>query len=126
MRWGRGSCLFADEVALPLHRLLLSARLSSTGLHSLPPLMSASLLKGRPVFDHDAAVHGGTVVMAGSIGAFATHGVVVMGASRAPTPRLLGEGRPEPSCPLVVMWNSLMESSIMAHHGDGDPCGLRS
>jgi hypothetical protein len=32
----------------------------------------------------------------------------------------LGEGRPEPPSPLDVVWNSSMESSIMAHRGDGD------
>jgi hypothetical protein len=54
-------------------------------------------------------------------GASDCHGGVVTGAAKAPTPRLLGEGWPEPSPLLEAMWNSLVESSIMAHRGDSDP-----
>jgi hypothetical protein len=47
--------------------------------------------------------------------------MVVTGAGIAPTPSLLGEGRLE-SPPLdEIVWNSSMESSIMAHHGCGGP-----
>jgi hypothetical protein len=49
------------------------------------------------------------------------HGVIVMGVGKAPTPSLLGEGRPHHPPPLQAMWNSLVESSIMAHCGDGGP-----
>jgi hypothetical protein len=52
---------------------------------------------------------------------FCIHGVVVMGAGRAPMPRFLGEGRSGPPSPLDVVWNSSVESSIMAHCKDGDP-----
>jgi hypothetical protein len=45
----------------------------------------------------------------------------MMGAGIAPAVSFLGEGRPEPPPPLEAMWNSLMESSIMAHHGDDGP-----
>jgi hypothetical protein len=47
--------------------------------------------------------------------------VVVTGAGEAPTPSLLGEGRLETSPPLEVVWNSSVESSIMAHRWDGGP-----
>jgi hypothetical protein len=36
-------------------------------------------------------------------------------------PRFLGEGRSGPPSPLDVVWNSSVESSIMAHCKDGDP-----
>jgi hypothetical protein len=52
-------------------------------------------------------------------GAFSIHGVVVMGAGGVPVPRLLGEGRLKLPSLLDAMRNSLMESSIMAHHGGG-------
>jgi hypothetical protein len=48
------------------------------------------------------------------------HNRVVTGADGAPTPSLLGEGRPKPPPPLEAMWNSSVESSIMVHHRDGD------
>jgi hypothetical protein len=54
-------------------------------------------------------------------GAFSIHGVAVTGAGRVPVPHLLGEGRPKPPSLLDAMRNSLTESSIMAHHGDGVP-----
>jgi hypothetical protein len=76
---------------------------------------------GRPVSGRGAAVHGGTVIMASVVGAFSIHGVVVTGAGRAPASCLLGEGRLDPPSPHDVVWNSSVESSIMAHHGDGDP-----
>jgi hypothetical protein len=36
-------------------------------------------------------------------------------------PHFLGEERLEPPSPLDVVWNSSVESSIMARRGDGDP-----
>jgi hypothetical protein len=36
-------------------------------------------------------------------------------------PSLLGEGRPEHPLLLDAVWNSSVESSIMARHGDGGP-----
>jgi hypothetical protein len=36
-------------------------------------------------------------------------------------PCLLEDGRPEPPSPRDVVWNSSMESSIMARCRDGDP-----
>jgi hypothetical protein len=48
---------------------------------------------------------------------FFSHGVVATGVSRAPVPRLLGEGRPRPPSPLDAVRNSSVESSIMAHCG---------
>jgi hypothetical protein len=45
----------------------------------------------------------------------------VTGAGRAPRSCLLGEGRSEPPSPLEAVWNSLVESSIMAHYGDSGP-----
>jgi hypothetical protein len=36
-------------------------------------------------------------------------------------PRLLGEGRTEPASPLDAMWNSSVESSMMACHVDDVP-----
>jgi hypothetical protein len=49
------------------------------------------------------------------------HSGVVTGAGGAPAPSLLGEGKSEPPPPLEALWNSLVESSIMAHRGDGGP-----
>jgi hypothetical protein len=68
-----------------------------------------------------ATVYGGTVIVARATGGFSIHGVIVTGVDRAPTPHLLGKGRPEPPSPLDVMWNSSMESSVIAHHEDGVP-----
>jgi hypothetical protein len=78
-------------------------------------------LKGRSVFDCGATIHGGIVIMAWVVGAFSINGVVMTGADRAPVLWLLGTGRPEPPSLLDSLWNSSMESSIMAHHRDGDP-----
>jgi hypothetical protein len=50
-----------------------------------------------------------------------SHAMLVMGASRAPTSCLLGEGRLETPSPSEAVWNSSVESSIMAHSGDGGP-----
>jgi hypothetical protein len=58
--------------------------------------------------------------MAWAARAFFIHGVVLTGAGRAPTPCLLGEGKPKPLSLLDAISNSFMESSIMAHHRDGD------
>jgi hypothetical protein len=52
-------------------------------------------------------------------GASTCHSGVVTRAGEAPAPSLLGEGRPEPPPPLEAVWNSSVESSIMARHGDG-------
>jgi hypothetical protein len=49
-----------------------------------------------------------------------------MEAGRATTLSLLGEGRPEPLSPLEAMWNSLVESSIVAHNGVGGPLRLEA
>jgi hypothetical protein len=49
------------------------------------------------------------------------HGGVVTGAGGAPALSLLREGRLEPPTSLEAVWNSSVESSIMAHHGDGGP-----
>jgi hypothetical protein len=49
------------------------------------------------------------------------HSGVVTGAGRVTALSHLGEGRPEPPPLLEVMWNSLVESFIKAHHGDGGP-----
>jgi hypothetical protein len=56
--------------------------------------------------------------MARVVGASSSHGVVVMRASGAPVSCLLREGRSEPPYSLEVVWNSSVESSIMAHSGD--------
>jgi hypothetical protein len=48
-------------------------------------------------------------------------GRVVMGVGGAPAASLLGEGRLEPPPLLEAVWNSSLESSIMALHGDGVP-----
>jgi hypothetical protein len=42
-----------------------------------------------------------------------------MGVHRAPVLCLLGDGRPVSPSLLDEVWNYLIESSIMAHHGDG-------
>jgi hypothetical protein len=49
--------------------------------------------------------------------AFSIHGVVVVGVSEAPTPRLLGEGRTKLLSPLDTVKNSIAVSSIMACRG---------
>jgi hypothetical protein len=48
-----------------------------------------------------------------------SHGVVVTGAGGATVSCLLGEGRPEPPSLFEAVWNSSVESSIMARRGDG-------
>jgi hypothetical protein len=73
------------------------------------------------VSGRDACTRGGTVVIDRMAGASSCHGVVVTGAGGAPAPSLLGQGRPVPPSLLEVVWNSSVESSIMAHRGDGDP-----
>jgi hypothetical protein len=67
------------------------------------------------------SVHGGTIIVAWAAGEFSIHGVVVMGASKAPVPRLLGEGRPKPLSPLNAVRNSSAKSSIMENHIDEAP-----
>jgi hypothetical protein len=52
-------------------------------------------------------------------GAYSSHGVVVTGAGGALVSCLLEEGRLEPPSPLEAMWNSSVESSIMAYSRDG-------
>jgi hypothetical protein len=44
-----------------------------------------------------------------------------MGASGALMSCLLGEQRPKPPSPLDTVRNSSVETSIMAHRGDGAP-----
>jgi hypothetical protein len=50
-----------------------------------------------------------------------SRGVVVTGASGAPVPRLLGEGRLKPSYQLNVVRNSSAESSVIARCGNETP-----
>jgi hypothetical protein len=50
-----------------------------------------------------------------------SHGVVVKGASEAPVPCLLGEGRLKLPSPLDAVRNSSVESSIMPRHGVDAP-----
>jgi hypothetical protein len=49
------------------------------------------------------------------------HGMVVAGPDEAPVPCLRGEGMLILPSPFEAMWNSLMESLVMAHSGDGVP-----
>jgi hypothetical protein len=49
------------------------------------------------------------------------HDVVVSGASIAPLPHLLGEGRPKLPSLLDAVRNSSVESSIIAHYGVETP-----
>jgi hypothetical protein len=49
------------------------------------------------------------------------HDVVVSGASIAPLPHLLGEGRPKLPSLLDAMRNFSVESSIIAHYGVETP-----
>jgi hypothetical protein len=55
------------------------------------------------------------------VGASSYHGRVVMGVGEAPALSLLGKVRLELPSLLEVVWNSSMESSIMARHRDGGP-----
>jgi hypothetical protein len=55
--------------------------------------------------------------MARAAKASSIHCVVVLEASEAPMPRLLGEGTTKLPSPLNAVSNSLAESSIMAYHG---------
>jgi hypothetical protein len=49
------------------------------------------------------------------------HDMVVVGAGKAPVPLLLGEGRSILPSPSEAVWNSSVESPIMAHNGDDGP-----
>jgi hypothetical protein len=49
------------------------------------------------------------------------HAMVVVGAVEAPMSCLQGEGRSILPSPSEVVWNSSMESPVMAHSGDGVP-----
>jgi hypothetical protein len=118
---GHDSCLLVGELVPLLHRLLFGPRLPSTRLLSLPLLMSTPSLNGEPVSGRGAATHGGIVIIVWVARQVSIHGVVLTRAGRAPMPRILGEGRPEPPSLLDVVWNSSVESSFMASHGDGDP-----
>jgi hypothetical protein len=53
------------------------------------------------------------------------HGVVVMGVGGGPVPCLLGQGRLEPPSLLEVVWNSSVESFIMAHSRDRGPMWVK-
>jgi hypothetical protein len=50
-----------------------------------------------------------------------SHDMVVAGACKAPILRLLGKGRSILPSSSKVMWNSLAQSPVMAHSGDGGP-----
>jgi hypothetical protein len=52
--------------------------------------------------------------------------VVLTGVGGAPTPSHLGEGRSEPPPLLEVVWNTAVESSIMARRRDGGPLWVES
>jgi hypothetical protein len=62
---------------------------------------------------------GGIVVMACGVGVSSGNAMVVAGAGEAPAQCLLREGRLEPPSLPKAMWNSLVESPIMAHSRDG-------
>jgi hypothetical protein len=47
--------------------------------------------------------------------------MVAVGAGEAPAPCLMREGRSYPPSPSDVVWNSSVESHIMARSGDGGP-----
>jgi hypothetical protein len=57
--------------------------------------------------------------MACGVGVSSGNAMVVAGAGEAPAQCLLREGRLEPPSLLKAMWNSLVESPIMAHSRDG-------
>jgi hypothetical protein len=100
---------------------LLSGGLPSTGLHSLPLLMSASLLKGeagiqpwhrRPWWNRHHGMSGQSILhpWCGCDGS---------GRSPRVAPPVGGEA--EAPLPLDTMRNSSGESSIMAHRVDSVP-----
>jgi hypothetical protein len=80
-----------------------------------PPLASVALLKReartRPRWNHRHGLSGWSVL----------YPCCDCDRSSPPVSRLLGEGRPKLPSPLDVMRNYSIESSIMAHHGDGVP-----
>jgi hypothetical protein len=81
-----------------------------------PPDQCAVARGGRSV-----SGHGRVVTIARAVRVFSGHNLVVAGAGEAPVPCLLGEGRSILPSPSEAMWNSSVESSVMAHSGDGGP-----
>jgi hypothetical protein len=59
--------------------------------------------------------------MASAVGVVSGHGMVVAGAVEAPALCLQGKGRLILPSPFEAMWNSLTESSVMDHSGNGVP-----
>jgi hypothetical protein len=70
------------------------------------------------VFSHGSTIHGGILVVTG---AFSFHVAAVVGANGAPVLCRVGEGWLQLPSPLDTVRNSLVESSIMAHHGVDAP-----
>jgi hypothetical protein len=73
------------------------------------------------VSHRDAAIRGGTVIVASMAGAFSVHGVVMTGVGEALVSCLLVQGRLKAPSPPNIVKNTSAESSIMAHHEDGVP-----
>jgi hypothetical protein len=78
------------------------------------------------VSSRDTSARSGTIITNSVVGVSSSHGVVVTGASRAPMSCLLGEEWADPPSPLEAVWNSSVESSIIAHRGDGGPLWVES
>jgi hypothetical protein len=55
------------------------------------------------------------------VGAFSNHDMVVVGVGEASVSCLRGEGRVSPPSLFEAMWNSSVESPVVARDGDGGP-----
>jgi hypothetical protein len=120
-RQGCNRRLLVGELVSSLHHLLLDVGLPSMGMSSLPLLRSASSLEGvvggqprcqHPWLNHLHILDGRSVLLP-------QWGCD--GSRRS----LLREGRPEPPPPFEAVWNSSVESSIMACRGDGGPLWVK-
>jgi hypothetical protein len=104
-------------VALPLARSWAAEhRLASAALHD-----DRDVARKRERFSAAVPPSVGEQSSWLEVGASSIHCMVVMGASEALMPRLLGQGRPKLPSPLDAVRNSSVESFIMAHHGVGAP-----